>query len=228
MKTHERQEARRLRREEGLSVREIQRRLRVSKSSVSLWVRDVPLTPDQLERLRQNNGKHPAQVRGARRNAELGRSRRRAYQAEGRALARRGDPFHAAGAMLYWAEGDKGNKNSARIANSDPEVLRLFVRFLQTYFGVNGDRIRVTCNLFADHIERQRAIEQFWLDTLELPRSSLCRSIVNVYSKYSQKKRQNRLPYGTCRLSVHSTPVVQSIFGAIQEYGGFERPEWLG
>jgi len=74
----------------------------------------------------------------------------------------------------------------------------------------------------------QAQIEQFWLDTLELPRESLCRSIVNVYSKYSEKKRTNRLPYGTCKLCVNSTAVVQSIFGAIQEYGGFDRPEWLG
>jgi hypothetical protein len=51
---------------------------------------------------------------------------------------------------------------------------------------------------------------------------------VNVYSKYSQKKRQGRLPYGTVRVCVHSTEIVQQIFGAIQEYGGFERPEWLG
>jgi hypothetical protein len=48
-----------------------------------------------------------------------------------------------------------------------------------------------------------------------------------VYSKYSQKKRANRLPYGTCRVSVSKTQVVQHIHGAIQEYGGFERPEWL-
>jgi hypothetical protein len=27
---------------------------------------------------------------------------------------------------------------------------------------------------------------------------------------------------------VNSTRVVQSIYGSIQEYGGFERPEWLG
>jgi hypothetical protein len=107
-------------------------------------------------------------------------------------------------------------------------VLRFFVRFLRTYFGVDGDKVRVTCNLFADHIERQREIEQFWLDTLELPSTSLCRSTVNRYSKYSQKKRKNKLPYGTCRLCVNSTAVVQSIFGSIQEYGGFERPEWLG
>jgi transcriptional regulator with XRE-family HTH domain len=227
MKTCERDEARRLRREEGLSVREIQRRLKVSKSSVSLWVRDVPLTADQLEALRRINGRHPRQLKAAARNAELGRARRRAYQAEGRALARRGEALHASGCMLYWAEGDK-NRNSARIANSDPEVLRFFVRFVRTYFGVDGARIRVTCNLFADHLERQREVEEFWLDTLGLPRSSLCRSIVNVYSKYSEKKRRNRLPYGTCRLCVNSTHVTQSIFGAIQEYGGFERPEWLG
>ena len=52
--------------------------------------------------------------------------------------------------------------------------------------------------------------------------------MVNVYSKYSQKKRQNRLPYGTCRVSVCRTRIVQHIYGAIQEYGGFDRPEWLG
>jgi hypothetical protein len=50
---------------------------------------------------------------------------------------------------------------------------------------------------------------------------------VNVYSKYSQKKRQNKLPYGTCRVSVYRTRIVQAIYGAIQEYGGFDRPEWL-
>ncbi|HEU0248062.1 MAG TPA: hypothetical protein VFR38_13335 [Gaiellaceae bacterium] len=51
---------------------------------------------------------------------------------------------------------------------------------------------------------------------------------MNVYSKYSQKKRKNRLPYGTVRVCVHRTDVVQSIYGAIQEYAGFERQAWLG
>jgi hypothetical protein len=33
---------------------------------------------------------------------------------------------------------------------------------------------------------------------------------------------------GTARLILHSTFVVQSIYGAIQEYGGFDEPAWLG
>jgi hypothetical protein len=114
------------------------------------------------------------------------------------------------------------------LSNSDPEVLRFFVSFLRTFFVVSDEKIRVWCNLFADHVERQREVEQFWLDLLELPRSCLTKSTVNVYSKYSQRKRKNRLPYGTCRVCVHDTAILQSIFGAIQEYAGFERPEWLG
>jgi hypothetical protein len=50
---------------------------------------------------------------------------------------------------------------------------------------------------------------------------------VNVYSKHSLKKRKNKRPYGTVRVCVLSTRIVQSIYGSIQEYGGFERPEWL-
>jgi hypothetical protein len=128
--------------------------------------------------------------------------------------------------MLFWAEGSK-TRNVVQMTNSDPEVLRFFVQFLRHHFDVPDDQFTVTCNLFADHLARQQEVEQFWLDTLSLPSSSLRKSTVNVHSKYSQKKRRNMLPYGTCRLAVCRTRVVQSIFGAIQEYGGFDRPEWL-
>ena len=211
-----------------MSIKEIARVVGVAPSSVSVWVREIPLTPEQLESLRLRNPAYNRQLRGATRNAERGRERRRGHQRDGRLLARRGDALHVAGVMLYWAEGDKGSRNAARLSNSDPELLRLFVRFLRECFGVHDRKVRVTCHLFADHLERQRDIEQFWLDTLELPRACLCKSVVNVYSKYSQKKRKNRLPYGTVRVTVHSTEIVQSIYGAIQEYAGFERPQWLG
>jgi transcriptional regulator with XRE-family HTH domain len=228
MKTAEREQARKLRRECGVAVKEIARLVGVSQSSVSQWVRDVPLTPEQLEVLRQANPAYNRQLRGANRNAEKGRARRTAFQEEGRLLARLGEPFHAAGAMLYWAEGDKRSKNAARLSNSDPEVLRYFLRFLRTYFDALDAKLRITCHLFADHLERQLEIEKFWLNTCELPETCLRKSFVNVYSKYSQKKRKNKLPYGTCHLIVHDTRIVQSIFGSIQEYGGFDRPEWLG
>jgi hypothetical protein len=159
-------------------------------------------------------------------NSALRREARMLAQEEGRHRAGNADPMHVAGCMLYWAEGDKC-RNHVRFSNSDPEMVRLFVRFLRKYFSVRDDEIRITCNLFADHLERQQEIERFWLDTAGLPPASLRRSTVNRYSKYSKKKRCNKLPYGTCRVTVSRTRVVQSIYGAIQEYGGFERPAWL-
>ena len=211
-----------------MSIKEIARVVGVAPSSVSLWARDVPLTAEQLASLRERNPAYNRQLRGATRNAERGRTRRRAYQDEGREMARRAEPLHVAGTMLYWAEGDKGSKNCARLSNSDPELVVLFVRFLRACFVARDEQLRVTCHLFADHVDRQTEIEQYWLDAVELPRSCLCKSFVNVYSKYSQKKRRGRLPYGTTRITAYSTQIVQSIYGAIQEYGGFERPEWLG
>ena len=111
--------------------------------------------------------------------------------------------------------------------HSDPEVIRFFARFLRECFDVPDERMRIYCHLFADHLERQREVEQFWLDVAGLPESCLRKSMVNHYSRSSQRKRTNRLPYGTCKLVVHSTEIVQAIYGSIQEVGRFNRPEWL-
>lgn len=207
-------------------MKEIAHRLRVSLSSVSLWVRDVQLTEEQCAGLRGRNPAINGQIVAAS-NRRRALERRVAFQQSGRRQARREQTLHLAGCMLYWAEGAK-SRNSVHFSNSDPAMVRYFVSFLREHFGVPDEAIRVWCNLFADHVARQHEIERFWLDLLELPSICLRKSTVNVYSKHSQKKRRNRLPYGTVRVSVHSTEVVQSIYGSIQEYAGFERPEWLG
>jgi hypothetical protein len=204
-------------RQEGLSVRVIEQRLDVARSSVSLWVRNVELTAQQQESLR--HAPRPG-------IAAFHRRRRELYQAQGREMARRNETLHAIGCMLFWGEGSKC-VNAAQITNSDPALLRLFARFLRHYFDVPDEKFRVKCNLFADHIDKQRGIEQYWVDALELPRSCLTKSTVNTYSRSSKGTRQGKLPYGTCRLTVCDVRIAQHLYGAIQEYGGFERPEWL-
>jgi hypothetical protein len=226
MKTRERDIARKLRSEDGLPINEISRRVSVSKSSVSLWVRDIELTPQQEEALRAKNPAYNRQLSGWRQNAAKHRAKRMAAQESGRTLAQRSEPLHLAGCMLYWAEGSK-RRNQLCFSNSDPEMVKFFVAFLKTYFDVRDSDIRITCHLFADHIERQREVEQFWLNEAGLPSESLRKSVVNVYSRSSKRKRINKLPYGTCQVVVSRTWVLQSILGSIQEYAGFDREAWL-
>jgi transcriptional regulator with XRE-family HTH domain len=224
VKTEQRELARLLRQTEGASIKEIARRVGAAQSSISRWVRDVELSDEQRAALVRRS--YEGHIKGRTMNSDLRRSARRLAQEGGREQARAKDPFHFAGCMLYWAEGAK-SRNQMRFSNSDPEMVRFFVHFLRTYFNLRDTDIRMTCNLFADHLARQREIEQFWLETAGLPPDCLCKSTVNTYSKYSKKKRCNRLPYGTARVTVSRTRVVQSIYGSIQEYAGFERPAWL-
>jgi hypothetical protein len=70
-------------------------------------------------------------------------------------------------------------------------------------------------------------IQSWWLARLSLPPNCLRKAVVNRPSSASKRRKGHVLPYGTARISVYSTFVVQSIYGAIQEYAGIDRPEWL-
>lgn len=199
----------------------IEQRLGVARSTVSLWVREIELS----DRQRAEIALRGASARSLARSTYY-RARRRQAQEEGRATAKRGERLHVAGCMLFWAEGSK-MRNAVQLVNSDPAMLALFARFLRCYFDVPDTSLRLMCNLFPDHEEHQREVEDYWLAVVALPRSSLTKSVVNNYSRASKRTRIGRLPYGTARLTFHSTAAVQHIYGAIQEYGGFERPEWL-
>ena len=215
-----------LRRDYGMSVREIAIAVGVSRGTASLWLRDIPLTPEQRALLLARNPAYNGQQSGSRANAERGRARRMEYQAEGRRGARTADRGYIAGCMLYWAEGSN-SRDTVRFTNSEPAMVGFFTDFLRSYFAVAPERMRVWCNLHADHAGRQREIEDFWLAIVGAQRTCLHKSSVNVYSKHSARKRLNMLPYGTCRVSVGSTEIVQTIYGSIQELGGFDRPQWL-
>jgi transcriptional regulator with XRE-family HTH domain len=123
VKTQERELARRLRREEGASIKEIARRVGVAKSSVSRWVRDIHLTPEQHAELGLRNVAYNRQMSGTWKQAANRRAERVAHQQHGRGLARLGDPLLITGCMLYWAEGGK-ERNRVEFTNSDPQIVR--------------------------------------------------------------------------------------------------------
>lgn len=129
--------------------------------------------------------------------------------------------------MLYWAEGAKG-RNSVIFANSDVHMHQLFRRFLHEALGVNPERIHVKVNVYTGNGLSVAEIERYWLDALSLPLSCLRKAAVNMLPRSSAGRAKGKLPYGVATLTVNSTRIVQHIFGAIQEYGDFEEPRWLG
>jgi hypothetical protein len=130
--------------------------------------------------------------------------------------------------MLYWAEGKKG-RNAVTLVNSDVHLLRLFRRFLTQCFDLSDDDFVISLHVYTGNGLTLTQIESFWLGALELPPSSLRKHSINARPASSKGGKVNRLPHGVCSLRVkRSTRIVQHIYGAIQEYGGFTNPLWLG
>ncbi len=172
MKKEQREEARRLRLEEGLSVREICTKLGVSKGSVSVWVRDIELTTEQRTALKKRNPVYAGQHLGAQANILKHREIRRQYQEEGRQKARENDPLHIAGCMLYWGEGAK-SRTQLELANSDPVLIQFYLNFLRESLKVADNDIRVRVNCYLGNDLTSEEIENWWLELLDLPRSVL-------------------------------------------------------
>ena len=219
MKNIEKCKSQELRRQ-GKSVKFIARELKVSSGSVSRWVKDIELTEGQKSLLK-NNGAN----KGAEKTKENALLKRKSFQLEGRKLAKKKEPLHIAGCMLYWGEGGK-RRNEVCLANSDPNLLKFFKSFLDFYFNLEDSDYTINCKLWTDK-HSQSKIERYWLDFLELPESCLRSSTVNYQSRHSKNKRRGYLEYGCCTLNVCKSQVIQSIYGSIQEYGGFVNDNWI-
>ena len=217
-------------RRDGMSIKKIAAAIGVSPSSVMAWTSDIVLTADQItENLRGRGGPwDPERMRraAAARSATC-RAKRAAAQDEGRGAARLGDALHLAGCMLYWAEGRRG-VGTVQFSNSDPHMTRMFRRFLTDCLGVEVEQIRFSLNVYTNNGLTIEEIERHWLDLLGLPASCVRKHTLNHMPTSSSGRARNKLPYGVCTLRVHSTQLLQHIYGAIQEYGGFDEPAWLG
>jgi hypothetical protein len=123
--------------------------------------------------------------------------------------------------MLYWAEGSK-DRNTVRLTDSDADLLALFVRFLTECCAVSPERIRLSVNCRLNNGLELAEIETWWLKRLAVPIGSLRQPRLEWVAMASECPG-----YGTVSVRVDSTATVQSIYGAIQQYAGIGRPEWV-
>ena len=213
MKEKEKLEAIRLR-TEGKSLLQISKELKVSKSSASVWSRDVILTDEQRKNLHDYRNWCLGQQIFAKQCAK----KREMWRQEGRQKAQdKTDWLYLAGCMLYWGEGKK-ERNCVGLANTDPNLVRFFVKFLK-HIGTNINDIVVNIRYYSSSQKKHDELSEFWTTKLELPKSCI-RSIKEDCDKRIRTgKRKNIHPYGICAVILTSTEIQQKILGAIEEYG---------
>jgi len=177
-------------RAKGESVKEIARRLGVSKSTASLWVRDIILSVEQLEKLRKQSLK----------GAELGRLRSALKQKERRLklieesekqgikrlknLTER--EFFVAGLALYWAEGSKKTRE-VTFCNSDPKLITFMIEWIKRCFDIKTEELAAYVGINEIHKSREKIVREYW--------SKISRIPLNQFRKTSFKKTKNKKVY---------------------------------
>lgn len=223
-KKKEKERALELRRQ-GMSVNAIAKAVDVSLSTASRWCKEVPLTDEQEYALQHSDARRKAQTTGAKANETQSRERRIGYQEAGREKAREGDLLHLAGCMLYWGEGTK-DRYTVTFVNSDTDMIAFHMRFLREALNVPEEKMKVRINAYLGNGLSEEDIIDYWLDLLNLPEENLNKCSFNKQPS-SSKQKGRKLLYGVCEISVSSVEYSQHIYGAIQEYAGIDRPEWL-
>lgn len=214
MKKVERDRAIRLRKD-GQSIKEIARILNVAKSSVSYWVRDVQLTAMQRSQLTARGfSKDAIEKRRLARIQETQKKHSAIMKEAGDTLQYLSSrDLWLLGTALYWGEGGKTNRGSARVANSDPAVIKLMMRFFREICKVPEEKFRGHVHTFS-HLNKNAA-EKYWSEVSDIPREQFFKT----YTKPSiaSKHKKDSLPYGTFQIYVNDTKLFLTIMGWIEK-----------
>ncbi|MGK2908738.1 MAG: hypothetical protein ACSLE1_02900 [Sphingobium sp.] len=195
-------------------MNDIVQALGVSKASVSVWVRDVPLSEKQRSELNaQGFSADAIEKRRINRIANtIARHRIVIDRAKEQIDSLSGHELLLVGAALYWGEGNKSNKGAAGLANSDPYVIRLMMRFFREIFHVPEEKFRGHIHT-SSHVHGADA-EKYWSEISGIP----LRQFYKTYSRPSiaSKGKKDSLPYGTFQIYVCDTTVFLTIKGWIE------------
>jgi hypothetical protein len=201
-KVKEQEEARRLR-AQNLTIIQIAEKLGVSKSSVSLWVRDVPFTPSK-RRYGPQARWHPWK------DARLREIAACDLWGEERLGELTDLAFLAAGAALYAGEGSKSDGKIV-FANTDAGMVRFFCAWFRTYFEIDEKRLRV--RVYLHQGLDLDAAQQYWSEITEVPVAQFGKPYRAVPDP---SIRRNKHEMGCVYVCYSSTLVHRKIMGLIR------------
>ncbi len=210
----------------GHSYNEITASLGVSKSTLHGWLSGMVLSPEARLRIdkRRSDGstkgllaKNSKQTHDALKRMSSGR-KGAALEIEPIDLKQ----LRLVGTALYWAEGYKrpivrGGKertcHPVSFANSDPELVKIFICFLSRACGIDKNQMKAEIRGH-EHLN-ERSTKQFWVDLTGIPEKNFGKTYFGVSRSSQGKKPFNRLPYGTITIRVNDTVLFHRIMGWI-------------
>lgn len=201
-------------RSRGLSYSEIRKRVRVSKSTLSLWCRDVILSPSQLERLKQRKirGAELGRFIGAKKQQEKRIQITRRLLSEGRkemGILNDRERF-VAGASLYLGDGCKGDR-TVGFSNSNPRIIKFMMGWFREFCEVSEEKFR--CQIWIHDNLNERKAKLFWSKTTGVVPQNFHKSYIAKNKIDSKKVRKQLHKHGVMSIIVSDRNLQRKILG---------------
>ncbi len=187
-------------RADAWTLKEIADELGVSKSSVSLWVRDVDFEPRPRRKARKRGLNKLERAKAAEIESCRVAGRERFAQISE-------EEFFCAGLGLY--AGDGGKKGAeVHFANSNPDMVAFHCAWLRRFFEIDESRLRVQLYLHAD-LDLDAANDH-WSIRTGVP----IRQFNKPYrAVVDESRRHNRHVFGCCHVRYACTHTLRRILG---------------
>ena len=198
-------------RESGMSYSQIKAELGVSKSTLSLWLRDLPLSDTRLRELRDFNQVRIEKTRlkkQQKRSMRLDSVANKASVDIGRISNRE---LLIAGFFLYWAEGGKTKNYTTTLSNTDPMMIRAFIKWL-ALIGGSKEKVYVRLHLYSDMTEKKEI--EYWSREIDLPQKQFRKSYIKT-SKLSDLTYVTK-GHGTCNVIFPGRDVTEYVLQGLK------------
>jgi len=207
-KFKERSEAIELRKQ-GKSYSQIKAILKVSKSTLSLWLQDYPLSEKRLRELRdwnQSRIENYIETRKRQRETILNDI----YKSEKNnilPLTKRG--VLISGLFLYWGEGGKTTLSSqAILSNTNPAILKAFIYWLKNSFNIDKKNIKIRLQLYKD-MNPVKEIN-YWSKILNINSFQFRKPYIKKSNRTSLTYK-SKYNHGTCNVILGNAKVSKKI-----------------
>jgi len=165
-KKKERRKAIELRKQEK-SYSQIKKIVKVSKSTLSIWLRDYPLSKKRIRELRDNNERRIEKFRQTMKEKKEKRWNEVFEKAKKELLPLSKRELLIAGIFLYWGEGTKKMTDNLSVANTDPDVIKFVIFWMTKILGVPKSSLKAKLHLYSDmNIQKEHL---FWSEELGIP-----------------------------------------------------------
>jgi len=118
-----------------------------------------------------------------------------------------------AGTMLYWAEGTL-KRDTVDFANSNPEIIKVFLKFLREICGINESRLRAYLYIFSD--QDVHKIRKYWEEVTKIPEWQFIKPFIRETKSSNGRKR--RMEYGLVKIRYSDKKLLSTIRQWIEKY----------